>query len=130
MVETINLQEIMTDDTMIMIFLQTYNCLLWISDPDHHRANGNLKYFEFQLEKQRTAEAEKKEVEDKKREKKVLDKRDTERKRSKDPLPERQKYEMLCRGEGVKLVSRKVVHPPYFLHILNFLSYSFFCLLY
>ncbi|CAM4647511.1 hypothetical protein PO909_011601 [Leuciscus waleckii] len=76
-------------------------------DPDHHRANGNLKYFEFQLEKQSTAEAEKKEVEDKKREKKVLDKRDTERKRSKDPLPERQKYEMLCRGEGVKLTPRR-----------------------
>ncbi|XP_077095400.1 prolyl 4-hydroxylase subunit alpha-1b isoform X4 [Siphateles boraxobius] len=76
-------------------------------DPDHHRANGNLKYFEFQLEKQRKAEAENKEVEDKKREKKVLDKHDTERKRSKDPLPERKKYEMLCRGEGVKLTPRR-----------------------
>uniref|UniRef100_A0A673HF32 procollagen-proline 4-dioxygenase n=1 Tax=Sinocyclocheilus rhinocerous TaxID=307959 RepID=A0A673HF32_9TELE len=43
-------------------------------DPNHQRANGNLKYFEFQLEKQRKAEAEKKEQEDKKREKKVLDK--------------------------------------------------------
>ncbi|XP_056091120.1 prolyl 4-hydroxylase subunit alpha-1b isoform X1 [Rhinichthys klamathensis goyatoka] len=76
-------------------------------DPDHHRANGNLKYFEFQLEKQRKAEAENKEVEDKKREKKVLDKHDTESKRSKDPLPERKKYEMLCRGEGVKLTPRR-----------------------
>ncbi|XP_039526544.1 prolyl 4-hydroxylase subunit alpha-1b isoform X4 [Pimephales promelas] len=76
-------------------------------DPDHHRANGNLKYFEFQLEKQRKTQAENKEVEDKKREKKVLDKRDTERKRSKDPLPERKKYEMLCRGEGIKLTPRR-----------------------
>uniref|UniRef100_A0A673KL90 procollagen-proline 4-dioxygenase n=1 Tax=Sinocyclocheilus rhinocerous TaxID=307959 RepID=A0A673KL90_9TELE len=76
-------------------------------DPNHQRANGNLKYFEFQLEKQRKAEAEKKEQEDKKREKKVLDKRDAQRKRSKDPLPERKKYEMLCRGEGVKMTPRR-----------------------
>ncbi|XP_016091708.1 prolyl 4-hydroxylase subunit alpha-1-like [Sinocyclocheilus grahami] len=76
-------------------------------DPNHQRANGNLKYFEFQLEKQRKAEAEKKEQEDKKREKKVLDKREAQRKRSKDPLPERKKYEMLCRGEGVKLTPRR-----------------------
>uniref|UniRef100_A0A8C2E256 Prolyl 4-hydroxylase subunit alpha-1 n=1 Tax=Cyprinus carpio TaxID=7962 RepID=A0A8C2E256_CYPCA len=76
-------------------------------DPNHQRANGNLKYFEFQLEKQRKAEAEKKEQEDKKREKKVLDKREAQRKRSKDPLPERKKYEKLCRGEGVKLTPRR-----------------------
>ncbi|XP_051502876.1 prolyl 4-hydroxylase subunit alpha-1-like isoform X1 [Myxocyprinus asiaticus] len=73
-------------------------------DPNHHRANGNLKYFEFQLEKQRKTEAEK---EGKKTEKKVLDKRDAQNKRSKDPLPERKKYEMLCRGEGVKLTPRR-----------------------
>ncbi|XP_068070400.1 prolyl 4-hydroxylase subunit alpha-1b isoform X2 [Danio rerio] len=72
-------------------------------DPNHHRANGNLKYFEFQLEKQRKAENEKKE-EDQKR---VLDKRDAQRKRSKDPLPERKKYERLCRGEGIKLTPRR-----------------------
>uniref|UniRef100_A0A8C1GLV9 procollagen-proline 4-dioxygenase n=1 Tax=Cyprinus carpio TaxID=7962 RepID=A0A8C1GLV9_CYPCA len=76
-------------------------------DPNHQRANGNLKYFEFQLEKQRKAESEKKEQEDKKKEKKVLDKRDAQRKRSKDPLPERKKYEMLCRGEGIKLTPRR-----------------------
>ncbi|XP_052001621.1 prolyl 4-hydroxylase subunit alpha-1-like [Xyrauchen texanus] len=75
-------------------------------DPNHHRANGNLKYFEFQLEKQRKAEAEK-EGEGKKTEKKVLDKRDAQRKRSKNLLPERKKYEMLCRGEGVKLTPRR-----------------------
>ncbi len=77
------------------------NLCVWISDPNHQRGNGNLKYFEYQLEKQRKAETEKKE-----QEKKVLDKRDAQRKRSKDPLPERKKYEMLCRGEGIKLVSR------------------------
>ncbi|XP_051578705.1 prolyl 4-hydroxylase subunit alpha-1-like isoform X2 [Myxocyprinus asiaticus] len=78
-------------------------------DPNHHRANGNLKYFEFQLEKQRKAEAEKEkeEGEGKKTEKKVLDKRDAQRKRSKNLLPERKKYEMLCRGEGVKLTPRR-----------------------
>ncbi|XP_059374734.1 prolyl 4-hydroxylase subunit alpha-1-like isoform X1 [Carassius carassius] len=75
-------------------------------DPDHQRANGNLKYFEFQLEKQRKPESEK-EQEDTKKEKKVLDKRDAQRKRSKDPLPERKKYEMLCRGEGIKLTPRR-----------------------
>ncbi|XP_057200153.1 prolyl 4-hydroxylase subunit alpha-1b isoform X1 [Triplophysa rosa] len=76
-------------------------------DPNHLRANGNLKYFEFQLEKQRKAEEEKKGKEVKKSEEKLLDKRDAQRKRSKDPLPERKKYEMLCRGEGVKLTPRR-----------------------
>uniref|UniRef100_A0A674NP64 procollagen-proline 4-dioxygenase n=1 Tax=Takifugu rubripes TaxID=31033 RepID=A0A674NP64_TAKRU len=44
-------------------------------DPEHQRAKGNLKYFEFQLEKQRK---------DKKK-----------------------KYEMLCRGEGIKMTPRR-----------------------
>lgn len=62
---------------------------------------------------------EKKENEVKKSEEKVLDKREAQRKRSKDPLPERKKYEMLCRGEGVKLVRRKMTFS------LDFLSLSF-----
>uniref|UniRef100_A0AAY4CGA6 Prolyl 4-hydroxylase subunit alpha-1 n=1 Tax=Denticeps clupeoides TaxID=299321 RepID=A0AAY4CGA6_9TELE len=62
-------------------------------DPTHQRANGNLKYFEFQLEKQRKEEASAQEEEQKKR--------------SKDPLPERKKYEQLCRGEGVKMTPRR-----------------------
>ncbi|TRY95482.1 hypothetical protein DNTS_003974 [Danionella cerebrum] len=74
-------------------------------DPNHQRANGNLKYFEFQLEKQRKGETGIKE--DETRGKKVLDKRDVQRERSKDPLPERKKYEMLCRGEGLKLTPRR-----------------------
>uniref|UniRef100_A0A8C2EVE4 procollagen-proline 4-dioxygenase n=1 Tax=Cyprinus carpio TaxID=7962 RepID=A0A8C2EVE4_CYPCA len=55
-------------------------------DPNHQRANGNLKYFEFQLEKQRKAESEKKEQEDKKKEKKELDKRDLKRATVHDPV--------------------------------------------
>uniref|UniRef100_A0AAR2KX59 procollagen-proline 4-dioxygenase n=1 Tax=Pygocentrus nattereri TaxID=42514 RepID=A0AAR2KX59_PYGNA len=78
-----------------------------LPDPSHQRANSNLKYFEFQLEKQRKAEeAEgKKEVQEK--EKKKVDKRDVQMKRSKDPLPERKRYEQLCRGEGVKMTRRR-----------------------
>ncbi|XP_036402329.1 prolyl 4-hydroxylase subunit alpha-1-like isoform X2 [Megalops cyprinoides] len=67
-------------------------------DPAHQRANGNVKYFEHQLQKQRkTEESEERE------------KRDTEtsRGRSNDYLTERQKYEQLCRGEGVKLTPRR-----------------------
>uniref|UniRef100_A0A673CKD6 procollagen-proline 4-dioxygenase n=1 Tax=Sphaeramia orbicularis TaxID=375764 RepID=A0A673CKD6_9TELE len=58
-------------------------------DPEHQRAKGNLKYFEFQLEKQRK-----------------------EKKKSKAQtafqlIPERKKYEMLCRGEGIKMTPRR-----------------------
>ncbi|KAI4890596.1 hypothetical protein NFI96_032420, partial [Prochilodus magdalenae] len=71
---------------------------LLILDPDHQRANGNLKYFEYQLAKQRKAEKEQsvKEEEEKEREK-----RETNRKNF---LPEKRKYEQLCRGEGIRLV--------------------------
>uniref|UniRef100_A0A7N6BAX7 Prolyl 4-hydroxylase subunit alpha-1 n=1 Tax=Anabas testudineus TaxID=64144 RepID=A0A7N6BAX7_ANATE len=55
-------------------------------DPEHQRANGNLKYFQFQLEKQK-----------KKKPKSV----------SGHQIPERKKYEMLCRGEGIKLTPRR-----------------------
>ncbi|XP_047677925.1 prolyl 4-hydroxylase subunit alpha-1b isoform X3 [Tachysurus fulvidraco] len=73
-------------------------------DPTHQRANGNLKYFEVQLEKQRKAEAA---SEGEAREKRQVDKRDVQMKRSKDPLPERKRYEQLCRGEGVKMTPRR-----------------------
>ncbi|XP_030642153.1 prolyl 4-hydroxylase subunit alpha-1b isoform X2 [Chanos chanos] len=75
-------------------------------DPEHQRAKGNLKYFEFQLEKQRKEAAERKEKV-KEPKKSDVDKREAQRKRSKDPLPERQRYERLCRGEGVKLTPRR-----------------------
>lgn len=75
-----------------------------ISDPEHQRAKGNLKYFEFQLQKQKkAAEAEPEKVEERA-------KRETKEKKKPKPkvpsymLPERKKYEMLCRGEGIKLV--------------------------
>uniref|UniRef100_A0AAY4CXG9 Prolyl 4-hydroxylase subunit alpha-1 n=1 Tax=Denticeps clupeoides TaxID=299321 RepID=A0AAY4CXG9_9TELE len=67
---------------------------------EHQRANGNLKYFEYQLAKQRKAgedlryrrsegaEPEREESEGRKGVKK-------------DNLPEKKKYEQLCRGEGL-----------------------------
>lgn len=58
-------------------------------DPDHQRANGNLKYFEYQLAKQMKMEEE----EEPRRRKG----------RPVDYLPERKKYEQLCRGEGIKM---------------------------
>lgn len=75
-----------------------------LPDPTHQRANGNLKYFEVQLEKQRKAEVA---AEGEKHDKRQVDKRDVQMKRSNDPLPERKRYEQLCRGEGVKMVRTK-----------------------
>uniref|UniRef100_A0A8C7DKL1 procollagen-proline 4-dioxygenase n=1 Tax=Oncorhynchus kisutch TaxID=8019 RepID=A0A8C7DKL1_ONCKI len=60
-------------------------------DSAHQRANGNLKYFEYQLEER---EREKREVSEKKG-------------RPADYLPERRKYEQLCRGEGIKMTPRR-----------------------
>ncbi|XP_017332645.1 prolyl 4-hydroxylase subunit alpha-1b isoform X2 [Ictalurus punctatus] len=70
-------------------------------DPTHQRANGNLKYFEVQLEKQRRAETS---AGGDKREKRHVD---AQMKRSEDPLPERKRYEQLCRGEGLKMTPRR-----------------------
>lgn len=67
-------------------------------DPSHERAGGNLRYFERLLEEER--------------EKTVLNQTEAEPatqdgfyERPSDYLPERDVYESLCRGEGVKLVS-------------------------
>ncbi|XP_046712343.1 prolyl 4-hydroxylase subunit alpha-1b isoform X3 [Silurus meridionalis] len=73
-------------------------------DPTHQRANGNLKYFEVQLEKQRKEEEA---AEGQTGEKRHVDKRDVQMRRSRDPLPERKRYEQLCRGEGVKMTRRR-----------------------
>ncbi|XP_035461063.1 prolyl 4-hydroxylase subunit alpha-1b isoform X3 [Scophthalmus maximus] len=77
-------------------------------DPEHQRATGNRKYFEFQLEKQKN-EAEKETYTEKE-----LGKRETgeEKKKSKKKvsnhlIPERKKYEMLCRGEGIRMTPRR-----------------------
>ncbi|XP_034008336.1 prolyl 4-hydroxylase subunit alpha-1-like [Trematomus bernacchii] len=73
-------------------------------DSEHQRANGNLKYFEFQLEKQRKAD----EAEGKKPGKKeTTEKKEKSKKVSNRQVPERKKYEMLCRGEGIKMTPRR-----------------------
>ncbi|XP_053197610.1 prolyl 4-hydroxylase subunit alpha-1a [Scomber japonicus] len=66
-------------------------------DPAHQRANGNLKYFEYQLEKQRKAERSDGEA------------KQTREARSQpdDYLPERRTYEQLCRGEGIRMTPRR-----------------------
>ncbi|XP_076024053.1 prolyl 4-hydroxylase subunit alpha-1-like [Genypterus blacodes] len=69
-------------------------------DPAHQRANGNLKYFEYQLEKQRKAEDNER---DESRERR---KRSGEAEAD-DYLPERKKYERLCRGEGLRMTPRR-----------------------
>ncbi|XP_062376091.1 prolyl 4-hydroxylase subunit alpha-1b isoform X1 [Sardina pilchardus] len=78
-------------------------------DPTHQRANGNLKYFEFQLEKQRKEDEAEKAKATQTSQVKLNDteKREAQRKRSRDPLPERKVYEMLCRGEGLKMTPRR-----------------------
>ncbi|XP_056152865.1 prolyl 4-hydroxylase subunit alpha-1a isoform X1 [Lampris incognitus] len=78
-------------------------------DPAHQRANGNLKYFEYQLGKQKKAEEKEKEKEKKEgaeRDKREL-KTETSKGRPADYLPERKKYEQLCRGEGLKMTPRR-----------------------
>ncbi|XP_029282851.1 prolyl 4-hydroxylase subunit alpha-1-like isoform X2 [Cottoperca gobio] len=64
-------------------------------DPTHQRAGGNLKYFEYQLIKQ------------KKMEEGEAGQRTETRGRPADYLPERKKYEQLCRGEGVRMTPRR-----------------------
>lgn len=75
-------------------------------DPEHQRAKGNLKYFEYQLAKQRKAEAERGTNQNDSMQR---EKRDSDGKkgRTASQLPERQKYEKLCRGEGLKLTPRR-----------------------
>lgn len=71
------------------------------ADPTHQRAIGNLKYFEYQLAKQRKEEEELKEDGAGTEEKEVETPKTG---RPADYLPERKKYEQLCRGEGIKMV--------------------------
>ncbi|CAI9593832.1 unnamed protein product [Staurois parvus] len=67
-------------------------------DPEHQRGNGNLKYFEYIMAKEanKTSSSDSDEAQ-------VT----TRKGRPKDHLPERQKYERLCRGEGIKLTPRR-----------------------
>ncbi|KAM9380139.1 prolyl 4-hydroxylase subunit alpha-1 isoform 2-T2 [Phaethornis superciliosus] len=68
-------------------------------DPEHQRANGNMKYFEYIMAKEKEANKSSTDSEDQ-----------TEKEtgvKKKDYLPERRKYEMLCRGEGLKMTPRR-----------------------
>ncbi|KAJ6657751.1 hypothetical protein lerEdw1_001938, partial [Lerista edwardsae] len=72
-------------------------------DPEHQRANGNLKYFEYIMSKEKEANESVSKT-DNQSEKEIS----TQKKGPlKDYLPERQKYEMLCRGEGLKMTPRR-----------------------
>ncbi|XP_039562653.1 prolyl 4-hydroxylase subunit alpha-1 isoform X8 [Passer montanus] len=73
-------------------------------DPEHQRANGNMKYFEYIMAKEKEANKSSTDSEEQQE-------KETEVKK-KDYLPERRKYEMLCRGEGLKMLSRATVHDP------------------
>ncbi|XP_028288001.1 prolyl 4-hydroxylase subunit alpha-1-like isoform X2 [Parambassis ranga] len=68
-------------------------------NPAHQRANGNLKYFEYQLAKQIKVEERGEEEQDRQR-------RET-RGRPDDYLPERKGYEQLCRGEGIRMTPHR-----------------------
>ncbi|XP_039511523.1 prolyl 4-hydroxylase subunit alpha-1a isoform X1 [Pimephales promelas] len=77
-----------------------YTKRLLTVDPEHQRALGNLKYFDYQLAKQNKAEKEQspKEESKKEQEKEVG---------KKEYLPEKRKYEKLCRGEGLRMTPRR-----------------------
>ncbi|XP_075894350.1 prolyl 4-hydroxylase subunit alpha-1b isoform X1 [Nelusetta ayraudi] len=80
-------------------------------DPEHQRAKGNLKYFEFQLEKQKKAEQDEPPKETKQEEedaaKEAKKKKPRKERETIQLIPERKKYEMLCRGEGIKMTPRR-----------------------
>lgn len=81
-------------------------------DSTHERAGSNLRYFEKLLEKER---------EEKEREKSMNKTVTTTEpvvqsgayERPLDYLPERDIYEALCRGEGVKMVRERQDFPDY-----------------
>ncbi|KAM9846533.1 prolyl 4-hydroxylase subunit alpha-2 isoform 4-T4 [Aulostomus maculatus] len=70
-------------------------------DPSHQRAGGNLRYFERLLVKQRSEQKEEeKPVSEEPIQLGTYD-------RPKDHLPERETYEALCRGEGIKMTEAR-----------------------
>ncbi|XP_006888152.1 PREDICTED: prolyl 4-hydroxylase subunit alpha-2 isoform X1 [Elephantulus edwardii] len=70
-------------------------------DPSHERAGGNLRYFEHLLEEEREKMLSNQTAEG------VLATQEGIYERPMDYLPERDVYESLCRGEGVKLTPRR-----------------------
>lgn len=75
-------------------------------DPEHQRARGNLKYFQFQQEKQRNA-SDQQSPEEGGNAGRNRTNAASERKRFREPLPERKMYEKLCRGEGIRMTPRR-----------------------
>ncbi|XP_036590872.1 prolyl 4-hydroxylase subunit alpha-1 [Trichosurus vulpecula] len=73
-------------------------------DPEHQRANGNLKYFEYIMAKEKDSNKSTTKPADDQPEQESASKR---KERAKDYLSERRKYEMLCRGEGLKMTPRR-----------------------
>ncbi|XP_060097201.1 prolyl 4-hydroxylase subunit alpha-1 isoform X6 [Heteronotia binoei] len=72
-------------------------------DPEHQRANGNMKYFEYIMAKEKESNKSVPKTNDNAEEESKTQKTDS----SKNYLPERQKYERLCRGEGLKMTPRR-----------------------
>lgn len=86
---------------------------VWFSpheDSTHERAGGNLRYFEKLLEKEREEEEKEKPIN-----KTVMTTEPVVQsgayERPLDYLPERDIYEALCRGEGVKMVRGRQDFP-------------------
>lgn len=71
-------------------------------DPSHERAGGNLRYFERLLEEEREKIVSNQTEAEPASQESIYE-------RPVDYLPERDVYESLCRGEGVKLVRHVVV---------------------
>ncbi|XP_057214475.1 prolyl 4-hydroxylase subunit alpha-1a [Triplophysa rosa] len=68
-------------------------------DPEHQRALGNLKYFAYQLAKQRKTEEQRSSAEE--------SEKGQDKEWMKQYLPEKRKYERLCRGEGLRMTPRR-----------------------
>ncbi|XP_051530456.1 prolyl 4-hydroxylase subunit alpha-1a isoform X4 [Myxocyprinus asiaticus] len=82
-----------------------YTMRLLTVDPEHQRALGNLKYFDYQLAKQKKAEKEQSTKEE-------SNKKQQEESERKEYLPEKRKYEQLCRGEGLRMLRRATISNP------------------
>ncbi|XP_029465036.1 prolyl 4-hydroxylase subunit alpha-1 isoform X2 [Rhinatrema bivittatum] len=72
-------------------------------DPEHQRANGNLKYFQYIMSKEDN-QSNSSSMEESQPEQGSKTKR---KGRPEDYLSERKKYEKLCRGEGIKMTPRR-----------------------
>jgi hypothetical protein len=99
--------------------------LCFFLDPSHERAGGNLRYFERLLEEERHKPLSNQSAV-------ALATQEGVYERPVDYLPERDVYESLCRGEGVKLVRpRKGTAPRLWTWILALgrqLGKKFLCL--